>query len=850
MLSLIVFIVMLAAAASQKPVYSENKTLHNGKTILLGGLFPLSENINGECGHIRPSSFAAMEAMVFTIRRINADSTLLPGINLTYDIRDTCSIPNKGLEQSLSYVHNPSLQAANSLAVSGIVGAGFFSEVSRAVASLFRLFQIPQISYASSSTALSDRVQYDYFFRTLPADSYLARAMADTVIHFRWSYIIALHADDYFGTSGMDIILKNIQKSGNTTCIAVKISIAVGNDSAALFDGIVSQMNQPWVRNASVALLYGYKRQTMGIMAAIERLMVRDPNTPLQFLTWVGCEALRVDSKYHYLLHGMIRMQISVKGSQEFQDHFTSLTDASATDETLFREYWEYSNNCSFNAGTCNYTSRPQYLQKNEISSIVDAVYAFAHTTHGLIQTNCNNSDLCSNILVRRFAGMAINGSLIRDYLLHNLSFPGLTSNRVTFNANGNDQSFYSIKNLQKQLDGTYAYHAIGTWTTNNLLDITERVEWNREESGVPQSICSQPCGSGQYRVSMLNQGKCCWACSDCPGDNTVSKGLACSKCTLGYAPNRNRSMCIKNNVTYLTWSSPWAVIILLFTCAGLICTISTMTIYIVYHNHTVVKSSSRELSAMLLIGLFLCYILPFFFLSQPSPAICAIRRFSVGFSFALCFSALLVKTNRLHRIFNKSPDQLKTVPKFISPKSQVVIVLILLLIQVAIATIWLAVQHPGVKHVFRGKTTELQCSASSDVGLIVSLGYNLLLLILSTYFAFLARKIPENFNEAKFINVTLYTIIIIWLAFIPTYLATANLNSIYQTSSLIIAIVLTTTTTLMCLFAPKIYLILRHQIKQAKETKPVTSTNGVTTTNVFTSKSSNDFSTVISAHK
>jgi len=221
-----------------------------------------------------------------------------------------------------------------------------------------------------------------------------------------------------------------------------------------------------------------------------------------------------------------------------------------------------------------------------------------------------------------------------------------------------------------------------------------------------------------------------------------------------------------------------------------------------------------------------------------------------VGFSFALCFSALLVKTNRLHRIFNRSPDQLNTVPKFISPKSQVIVVLVLLAFQVAIATIWLAVQRPGVKYIFRDKVTELQCSESSDVGLVISLGYNLLLLILSTYFAFLARKIPENFNEAKFINVTLYTIIIIWLAFIPTYLATAKLNSIYQTISLIIAIVLTTTTTLVCLFMPKVYLIFRHHSKQVKMGKPVTSKNGVTTTNVFTSKSSNDFSTVISTHK
>ena len=76
---------------------------------------------------------------------------------------------------------------ANKLAVSGIVGEGFFSHFSEAVASLFRLFQIPQISYGSSAYVLSDRVRFDYFFHTLPPDCFLDRAitaMADTVNYF------------------------------------------------------------------------------------------------------------------------------------------------------------------------------------------------------------------------------------------------------------------------------------------------------------------------------------------------------------------------------------------------------------------------------------------------------------------------------------------------------------------------------------------------------------------------------------------------------------------------------------------------------------------------------------------
>ena len=52
---------------------------------------------------------------------------------------------------------------------------------------------------------------------------------------------------------------------------------------------------------------------------------------------------------------------------------------------------------------------------------------------------------------------------------------------------------------------------------------------------------------------------------------------------------------------------------------------------------------------------------------------------------------------------------------------------------------------------------------------------YNMILISVCTFYAVKTRKVPENFNEAKFIGFTMYTTCVIWLAFIPIYFGTGN---------------------------------------------------------------------------
>ena len=149
----------------------ENST---GKDILLlGGLFPIHADEDNGCGSILDFGFQRLEAMVLATKKINSNSSFLPGVTLAFEIRDTCTRTNEALEQGLKYVSARDFKGAKNgtkLGISGVVGAAY-SRVSTSIARLLRLFHVPQISYSSTANSLSDKTMFDYFFRTIPPDS-------------------------------------------------------------------------------------------------------------------------------------------------------------------------------------------------------------------------------------------------------------------------------------------------------------------------------------------------------------------------------------------------------------------------------------------------------------------------------------------------------------------------------------------------------------------------------------------------------------------------------------------------------------------------------------------------------
>ena len=794
-------------------------------TIVLGALFPIHDsgpNRNQPCGDVQPTAIQLVESMVLAIRMINEDPTLLPNITLAFDIRDTCLSINYALQQCVDYIQSSGVcNEQLGQGVSAVVGP-FQSTISEPSANLFGLFEIPQVSYGSSATLFSED-RFSYFFRTISPDNFQAQALVDIIVEFGWEYVMLLHSNDLYGNGGSEAIVNEInRRNRSTNCIAIQIALS---SDPTNYDDAVNQMEQNWVRNASVVLLFGDLQDAIGMLQEIKERVGQDSDFPLQNLTWIGSDSWgdSLPDEYRPLARGMLSTVPRSEFIEEFDNYFTSLNPANNTANPWFTEYWENQFQCNLGLSpdleNCTVDSQfisfnaTNYSQFSLVPLVLDAVFALAHAFQNLT-SRCPKGDLCPDILTNG----VVNGVLLRDSLL-NISFPGKSQKTTLFfDSNGDVEGPYSVLNLQRLPNGQYQYEEVGSWDVQTALSINnEIIQWVSGDQP-PRSICSLPCEVGEISMIVPRQASCCFRCRQCL-NNTAAIDNTCVSCddTPGLQANEDHTQCIPIPISFLTWSNPWAILLTFLSSVGVVATSVVIVIFVVFYKHELIKASSRELSAILLLGLFLCYLMPFFYIAEPSAAICGIRRFGVGFCFAMSYSALLVKTNRIYRIFSRNQNSSAKQLKFISPLSQVVITLALISVQIVIGIVWLSVEVPATEVISSSTSNELACASSSVVNLIVALSYSLFLLILCTYFAFLTRKVPENFNEAKFINVTMYSTCLVWLAFVPTFFATNELGTIFQTTTLALGVIFSATIALSCLFISKVVLLKSRQQRKTE---------------------------------
>uniref|UniRef100_A0AC11CRI5 Glutamate metabotropic receptor 2 n=1 Tax=Ovis aries TaxID=9940 RepID=A0AC11CRI5_SHEEP len=459
-------LLLLWGAVAEGPA---KKVLTLEGDLVLGGLFPVHQKGGPaeECGPVNEHrGIQRLEAMLFALDRINRDPSLLPGVRLGAHILDSCSKDTHALEQALDFVRASLSRGADGSrhicpdgsyathgdappAITGVIG-GSYSDVSIQVANLLRLFQIPQISYASTSAKLSDKSRYDYFARTVPPDFFQAKAMAEILRFFNWTYVSTVASEGDYGETGIEAF--ELEARARNICVATSEKVGRAMSRAA-FEGVVRALLQK--PSARVAVLFTRSEDARELLAASQRLNAS--------FTWVasdGWGALEsVVAGSEGAAEGAITIELASYPISDFASYFQSLDPWNNSRNPWFREFWEQRFHCSFRQQDCAAHSlrAVPFEQESKIMFVVNAVYAMAHALHNMHRALCpNTTRLCD-------AMRPVNGRrLYKDFVL-NVKFdapfrPADTHSEVRFDHFGDGIGRYNIFTYLRAGGGRYRY--------------------------------------------------------------------------------------------------------------------------------------------------------------------------------------------------------------------------------------------------------------------------------------------------------------------------------------------------------------------------------------------------------
>ena len=825
-----------------------------GKDIILGGLFAVHHSSagGGQCSsNPTLTGTERMEAMLHAIDLISSDPYLLPNITIGYDIRDTCTSENIGLDESIEFVFSDDLcrdtclSTSNGLntSITAVIGATV-SFVSIPVASLFRLFNLPQVSYSSTSSLLSNRDRYNYFFRTIPPDDQQAQAMIDLIVYFGWDHVSTIYSNNLYGQPGITEFHRLARKE------KICIDVNEGIDDSFVTANYTIIANKLFNSSANVVVLFASIHHVPYLLTEIQS--VQGISTR-QFL-WIASDSwatFREAADFSSIVSGMWGVAPLTTKYDLFEEYYSNLTLGTNLRNPFFTDYYQVFYNCivGINCTNDSITEHPMYQQNSKVPLVVDAVYSVAHALSNFFKENCKQPLVWHKInqtCVSWTNETRLNGKVLLKYL-SNVSFTSPTGNKVMFDNLGNVEGNYRFYNYQRRMSCTNCssmneFVQVGYWN-GSISTPQQRITFNtntRLQFGLNMSghivyelnSQCQVCNPGFFRREVVSS--CCGTCDPCLGQNYSNTTFStecqiCPQYMWGNNPLNGSNGCVDIEESYLKPSDAWSIVLILLAIIGLLAVIFVSVVFIYFWNTPIVKSSGREQMVLLLTGITLCFLITVIFILKPSVAVCTLQRISAFFCSSLVISSLFIKLVRIARIFLHK--NIATRPKYISPIFQILFTFILVGVLMFFEIISLSVFNPHVENKVETNETNhndfpviiVRCSTPHISIIVIQLLYYTALMIASNALAILTIRFPQNFNESKYIAFSTFSLGLIWLAFLFLF---GILGTELHVALVSLAIQLSALAVLVCVFGPRAFIMIvwpSQNVMTSTATNPTT---------------------------
>ncbi|XP_052023375.1 vomeronasal type-2 receptor 116-like isoform X2 [Apodemus sylvaticus] len=776
---------------------------------------PIEDNLYNNMIYFRipASCYEFFLVMFFATDEINENPYLLPNMSLMFSIsvgliQDTLGLLDRAYEQQNNgeYFTNYICRKYIICAVH-IIGPSWKTSAKLAFLSLS-----PQVFFGPFNPNLSDHDQFPYVYQVATKDTYLSHGMVSLLLHFRWTWIGLVVSDNDQGIQFLSDLREEMQRHG--ICLAfvnvIPETMQIYMTKSTIYD------KQIMTSSAKVVIIYGEMNSTLEVSFKIwgylgaQRIWI----TTSQWDVVTNKKDFSLD-----FFHGTF-IFAHHRGEMPKFRYFMQTMDTDKYPVNISESIlgWNYFN-CSISKNRnkmedfkFNNTLEWSALQKYDMAlseegyNLYNAVYTLAHTFHELILQQVESQIPAEHKGIFRDCHQVSS-------VLKTRVFTNPAGELVNMNDRENQCSAYDIFIIWNFPQGFGLKVKIGSYLPcfpqMQQLHISEDVEWATGGTSVPSSLCSLPCTPGFRKIHQKETADCCFDCVQCP-ENEVSNETdmqQCVRCPDDKYANLEQTHCLQRAVTFLAYEDPLGIALGSMALSFSAITILVLVTFVKYKDTPIVKSNNCILSYILLISLVFCFLCSLLFIGHPNKATCILQQTTFGVFFTVAVSTVLAKTITVVMAFKLTTPGRRMRGMLTSGAPNLVIP-ICTLIQLFLCGIWLVTSPPFIDRDIQSEHGKIViiCNKGSVIAFHVVLGYLGSLALGSFSLAFLARNLPDRFNEAKFLTFSMLVFCSVWITFLPVYHSTRGKIMVVVE---VFSILASSAVLLGCIFVPKCYVIL-----------------------------------------
>ncbi|XP_054836285.1 vomeronasal type-2 receptor 26-like [Eublepharis macularius] len=795
-------------------------------------------------------------ALAFAVNEINENSLILPNATLGFHICDSYYNARMTYHTTLELLFKsqrfvPNYICDSQKTLTAVIG-GLSADTSFHMADILGLYKILQfnlrfnslwpyainfitttlykLTYGSFASEERDTSKVPLFFHMVPKEAYQNMGIIHLLLHFQWIWVGLFAADDDSGEHFLKTLEPLFSQNGICSAFTERIPNQSKWDTFGDIYKMISDISRPLTDSkANTLILYGGSKTMVTLNALIFFGTVGyKENIPLRKVWIMTAQVDFTLSGFQTSLNfdffqGALSFTIHSHEVLGFQTFSHIIKPDWRQGNGFLKDFWEQVFDCSFpssqdpkkDTGICTGEERLDSLlgpvfemdMTGHSYSIYNAVHAVAHALHIMFTFRANHR-------------------MILHQYLQDISFNNSVGETIFFNKNRKTGAMFDITNLITFPNKSIHRRKVGRVDADavdgrEFIIHQDMIDWHRSfNQVVPVSVCNGHCTPGYQKKKKEGEKFCCYDCAPCPEGKISNQKdtVECIKCPEDQYPSKNQERCIRKVISFLSFAEPLGISLASVAISCSLVTALVLGTFIKHKNTPIVKANNQDVSYILLISLLLCFLCSLLFIGRPQKATCFLRQSAFGIIFSMAVSCILAKTTTVVVVFMATKPG-SSMSKWVGKRLTNSIVASGTIIQGVICVIWLGTSPPFPYLDIQSINVNIvaECNEGSHNMFYVVLGYMGLLSTICLILAFLARNLPNDFNEAKFITFSMLIFCSVWVSFVPTYLSTKGK---YMVAVEIFSILASSAGLLVCIFFTKCYIILLRPDKNSIKVK------------------------------